>query len=771
MSTLARPDKWYLADGLGAIWAPPFPVWLREPGFWDRATFYQAAIEPLFSVALVDRNGKEIELRQVSRTWRPDRLTCRYKTETDVELTEVKEVLPPGRYRSMWSWRGAAEDLHLAAFTVRRSAEVKNLQRDSEEGPIRWQQCVDVPGGDPMLLNLTLSAFTDPHRSRCAATERCQGTAIQPNWSLTPFKEIWQPGQGLHPQDLNEGIDHHGLDFYGLSLPLVTDTADSAIGFELQIACVKPDTRTTDRQNDDHWHRHFDSYPRFTASDPFLERYYDYRIYGLHLCEMRGPVGNLHHATIAEGIDYFHVPITYSGQCHMLETRWSSDPDVSRGTLLNFIHHQKPNGSFHGRVYTAGLLNTDFYHANWGDATIAVDAIHPSNAYLKQSYDGLSRYHAWLCRERDVEQSGMISAFNHFETGQEYMSRYQIVNAQADQDGWNGTTRLKAIDATVYAYQLAKALRQIAARLGDAAGQATYAKHAQSHGSAILERMWSDRSELFSDVDPKNMQPTHVKAAVCFYPLLTDLLDDVHIDALLDRLTNESEFATPWPFPSSSVDDPEFDPAARWRGRRHACPWNGRVWPMINSHIIEGLVRQWRYRDITSSATTDAAKYRCGVLAGRHLMRFVRMMFHDGDLSRPNCFEHYNPYTGQACEYRGIDDYQHSCVVDLVVRAVMGVHINANSEQVASLIVDPVPMELEHARIRRLWIRGVELDIERRDHDVTVRLNGKVHQSTLGQPLRLTLSDVRVPAIRGDSSGAPIPVVGKPRRTPRPVPR
>ncbi len=43
--------------------------------------------------------------------------------------------------------------------------------------------------------------------------------------------------------------------------------------------------------------------------------------------------------------------------------------------------------------------------------------------------------------------------------------------------------------------------------------------------------------------------------------------------------------------PSSSRKDPLYDPDARWKGKRHNCPWNGRVWPMTNSHIAEAIGR------------------------------------------------------------------------------------------------------------------------------------------------------------------------------------
>src|SRR5690606_3912828 len=127
------------------------------------------------------------------------------------------------------------------------------------------------------------------------------------------------------------------------------------------------------------------------CSDERLTRYFDYRLHGLHLCRLEGGAGNVGHPAIAEGISYFHVPITYSGQCHMFECRWSRNPDVARGTLLNFLDTQKEDGAFHGRIYTNHLVGTDFYHANWGDALLAVGAMHPDEVYLRLVYARLGR--------------------------------------------------------------------------------------------------------------------------------------------------------------------------------------------------------------------------------------------------------------------------------------------------------------------------------------------------------------------------------------------
>ena len=84
---------------------------------------------------------------------------------------------------------------------------------------------------------------------------------------------------------------------------------------------------------------------------------------------------------------------------------------------------------------------------------------------------------------------------------------------------------------------------------------------------------------------------------------------------------------------------------------------------MANSHLVDGLARLAR-------ATGDSELRR---LAGEALMKTVRLMFHEGDSSRPNSFEHYDPITGQPALYRGYDDYMHSWIVDLILRHACGI--------------------------------------------------------------------------------------------------
>src|SRR5574341_286521 len=220
---------------------------------------------------------------------------------------------------------------------------------------------------------------------------------------------------------------------------------------------------------------------------------------------------------------------------------------------------------------------------------------------------------------------------------------------------------------------------------------AAWTAAADRTGRAILGDMWDGAVGMFSDVDPATGRRTGVKAAVCFYPYLTDLTGERHAPGLGRHLFDPREFWTPFPVPSSSVDDPLFDPDARWKGTRHNCPWNGRVWPMTNSHVADALARVVR-------AHRPEWAPRLGVL----LRRFARMMTFGGRADRPNCFEHYHPYTGRPSVYRGIHDYEHSWVNDLIVSHVMGVLPHGPT----GVTVHPLRVGIERATLAGLPVAG-----------------------------------------------------------------
>ena len=146
---------------------------------------------------------------------------------------------------------------------------------------------------------------------------------------------------------------------------------------------------------------------------------------------------------------------------------------------------------------------------------------------------------------------------------------------------------------------------------------------------------------------------------------------------------------------------------------------------MTTSHVIEGLLRCRR-----------RGNERAGALAAEMLVRFVRMMFTDGDPGRPDCFEHYNPYTGRACRFRGIDDYQHSWVLDLLARGIAGLHIDEEGVEAW-----PLPHELPRVTLGPVRARGRVVSVEVDESGVAVELDGRRFEGPRGEPLRVGWDD------------------------------
>jgi len=740
LRSLTRTDKWFLGGEGRLLWAPPFPVFLDAPGFWDKAHYYNFELQPLFTWTLLDAEGHEIPLRYVRRSWTPAVLRQDFKGTSGtltITVTEEKCILPTDVAVSRITVRGRGHHtLHLVAWTTQESSPEKDSGHLSD---LKYQRGA---------LSFTRKLHTNGPFVDCAvafgldrvpsshAVQLSEGSAVLPVWRLTPFYEKFARRK-LPDTIALRGTTNDGLVFMGLHTTVAVQqgksqtltvalaaagTSDEA-RLSLSRATSLPNPVEASRQQ---WTEFFASLPVFECSDEYLQRYYWYRWYGLRLNTIRSIDGNYNYPFVCEGIGYFRAPISYSATCHMLENRWMPSPDLARGSLLTFLDNQRDDGGFRGYIDVRHYRQEMFYHANWGNSVLQLQHVHSSNEFLAEAYDGLAKYARYFDRERDDEVSGLYDIDNHYETGQEYMHRYIAVNPDADREHWGTVFRLKGIDVTVYIYELKRALAAMARVLGKSDEAELWDIEAETIKAAVLRQMWDPHTEMFFDVDPATGQRTKVKAAVCFYPYFTDIVGASHVPGLKKHLLNSHEFWTPYPVPSSSMDDEFFAAEPEWKGKRMNCPWNGRVWPMTNSHIAEALaVTAIRFHD--PALRTKAAEM---------ITRFIRMMHFERAPDRPNCFEHYNPFTGHASVYRGVDDYQHSWVVDLIMKYVCGVRPEAGG-----VTIDPFPFKLKHVSLRNVVVQGHELSVEILDHRFTVWLDGRLHASSpVGKPVSIPLS-------------------------------
>ncbi len=693
---------------------------------------------------------RPLSLRQIDRLWTPAELVSRYELEGGIRGNEHRSVLSGGDFLSEWILHNTSDDeraLVAVAWTVQNCEELDIDAVRAGPGLVRFDRTLVDRRGEQLKVSVGLEAGGGVGLAGCAY--RSEPSSLDPRFELTPFAEKWRrgfatevrlgeagragvlylaavtrltvPGEGAARLALRARVE---AEIGGASSS--KPTRNPAAGrSSVDVTGVPSPSGEPGGASRDAWRTYFAATPQLTCSDPYFERYWIYRWYGLRLCGHEGGVGGHRFPGCCEGTGYFHAPIAYSAQCHAREQRWLLDPDRARGVILNFLSHPKPNGQLHGRIYVNHLKGTDFYFADWGGAVLAVDEVHPDAGFLRDVYPALVRYGEWLGRERDAEGSGLIDVIDQYETGQEYMSRYLAVSPEADSERWENRIRLKGVDATVYSYRLQQALARIAERLDRPRDAARWAAAAERTATAVRELMWDAEAGMFSDVDPRDSRRTGIKAAVCFYPYFTDIVTREHVSGLRRHLLNPSEFWTPYPVPSTSADDPYYSPDAEWKGKRHNCPWNGRVWPMANSHVAEAIAH---------TAIEHDAELRSAT--AEFIRRYIRMMFHEGDPARPNCYEHYNPENGEPSLYRGFDDYQHSWVNDLIVKYVTGFRPGAGDV----FVIDPFPFGLESLRLEGLPYRGRRVDVEIEGDAVRVKVDGKARSETrIGEPQRLPL--------------------------------
>ncbi|UCH36577.1 MAG: hypothetical protein JSV65_09545 [Armatimonadota bacterium] len=726
LNHLAREDKWYLANGRGAMYAPASPRFLDAPGFWDESYLYDLPLERLFTVLILDERHRPIAFSTRRRVWRPDRLTIE-REAVGLECREDRVIVGNHIFASRLTLANRSDQaLTIALIQWSLQPRAEKLERDGVSiGPPRRDGAALVfpitvrRAGAEVELHAAIGADIPPTSHTINPTEWHD---TSPLWEMSVFQDKLSDA-GLPGEDefavgtRSDGLVHLGLHYrveippgesWHVSFAFAASTesghAERAIGKLPEVDVVASSEKG--------WRKFFDSVPYFECSDPYLTTYYWYRWYGLRLLMVAAMEGNLRHPCIFEGIGGFRCHISYSAQCHMLECSWMNFPSFAEGSLVNFVENQLDSGSFAGHLGVA-WHDEGFYHANWGAGALQVYNLFGDKGFLKTIYEPLCRYAEYFARERDRAGSHLYDVVNQGETGQEYASRYLFADPEADT--WK-PIRLKGVDATVYIYELQRSLGEIAEELGKTDDARRWRAEAAATKQAVRERMWDSEREEFCDVLPGTWERSPHSPAVGFYPFMTDIAGPEHVNALRRHLLRPQRFWTEFPVPTCAVDDPFFSADAEWKGKRHACPWSGRVWPMTNSHACEALARAAQHLD--PSLAEAAAEL---------LRRFVRMMFFDGDVRRPNCYEHYNPRTGMPCLYRGVDDYQHSWVVDLIIKYVAGLQPQADG----GAVVHPLPMGLEHftldhARLRdrdiRITWRAPELQTD--DAGLRIYVNG-----------------------------------------------
>jgi hypothetical protein len=708
LDRLTRRDKWALAGGRGALSAPPFPKHLTTPGFWDECYLADIRLPRLFALLFVRPDGRPVRSQGTVLHWNPSRLRLRHDSD-DFTIEETRCVTAGNAFASRIELVRGASALDVFVWSL------LDVREPGDGTP--WTSLGHVSLEGSALIARWDTAWPgeiDPDRSGIEA-ESAEGRG-----EMLGASPVWLAFGADAPRKshtVNLAQRHEESPLYELSMlpsklrngrlpgdfklhvgvPPVEGLAHLVAQYRLEkgnpltCACGTGLTKETAKASlegavhgdpvvasEASWRSYFASVPQFRSSDPFLTNAYWYRWFGLRLNTVDLPGYRLLAEDgfveagpfVNEGIGFFRNFVSYSAQAHLREVSWMRDPRLATGILDNLAATQRRDGSFPGHSYSARPPR-DFYHADFGTPITQLLALQPEGVD-RPHLAALRRYADYLLRSRTLSKDPagptLYDVFDQNETGQEYMSRYLFASETADR--WE-SFRVSGVDATVYAE------RTFAALAAFRFVASPYGAFAEGARRGLAERCWDEGERFFCDVSPQG-ERSPARPATGLYALLVPGLEAQGREAVRRWLANPEEFWLPSGFPATAKSDTTFSAEGEWRERRTNCPWNGRSWPMANSHLVDGLARLAR-------ATGDSDLRR---LAAEALMKSVRLMFHEGDPNRPNSFEHYDPITGQAALYRGYDDYMHSWVVDLILRHACGIVPGTRQ-------IDPLPIDAE----------------------------------------------------------------------------
>lgn len=150
---------------------------------------------------------------------------------------------------------------------------------------------------------------------------------------------------------------------------------------------------------------------------------------------------------------------------------------------------------------------------------------------------------------------------------------------------------------------------------------------------------------------------------------------------------------------------------------RNGCMWDGPAWPYTTGLALDALGTTV----LRHGGDDLAAEFGAG------LWSYLRSHFRDGDLAVPYLVEHYDPLTGEPISDE--PDYNHSSLIDLMVRYGVGLHPTADG-----LRLHPIDIGAGDIALRGVRVGAHLLDVEitGAERVATVRCHGTVvHQGRL----------------------------------------
>lgn len=277
------------------------------------------------------------------------------------------------------------------------------------------------------------------------------------------------------------------------------------------------------------------------------------------------------------------------------ETAWESQ-DI-------FIRHQQPDGlipyAFRFEPFKVCVAQLQMV---WPFARCAMEVARKLNrpeADFARIYEAGCRFDQWLKQYRSRNQLGLVDMFCAYDTGHDNSRRVTdggIPNPCPGQ--WAGNMPdlpcmpVAAADLSATRYGALEALAELAEMLDRPAEAKNLKLEAEMLKAAIHRHLFDREDEFFYDLSGGTFRKYRTEHITRLF--LNRVVDQELFDRIYLRyFENESEFASPYPFPSVSLSDPSFNAE-----HPHNC-WGGNTQALTLLRLLLWMDHYRRGEDLT----------------------------------------------------------------------------------------------------------------------------------------------------------------------------
>jgi len=355
------------------------------------------------------------------------------------------------------------------------------------------------------------------------------------------------------------------------------------------------------------------------------------------------------------------------------------DPERARSEVRSLLKNQQPDGfvahvtfwqreAFEEMLKTYSIAYRTPYLSDCIQPPVLAEAVQAAargaggRAFLDEVLPKVRRYFDWLDRVRDPDRDGLIATLQPDESGLDHTPKYDAYLGIAGTDledftaAWERVAgpyatvgrdpeKMFALDRficedvlvnTIYG-ENQRVLGQLLETVGDAAGASAMRTRAAHTTEGLVSKCYDEEAGLFFDLAGRREERLRVNTVSSLLPLALPDIPPKVAERIVGHLTDEREYAAPFPVPSVAMNEPSYAPGVV--GTKLV--WRGPSWMNTNWYLARGLRRHGR---------ADLARHiedRSGALVERDGFR-----------------EYYHPTTGEG---NGARDFSWTgVVVDLL---------------------------------------------------------------------------------------------------------